>query len=229
MLRSDHSPAFSLGASAMMATPEPLPSARNHGGLAGCALAPLLAAALLAPACADPLPRPSVDYAATARTPSEGTHLKVVHGNGRVRVEVGGGAASAMTGLIDPKKRRMVMLTTLPGMDKVALEMELPEDFSFADLPADGDRFGSDTVAGEACDLWRTSEKVGSEPVEACITADGIVMRATAVVKGKPQVVFEVVELTRGPQDPALFEVPKGVKVTRVPKSMQGMIQGLGR
>lgn len=204
MLRFDLSLALALGASAMAAT-------------AG-------------PARAEPLPRPKVDYAATARTPAAGAQMKVAHGNGRVRVEVGSsGAAGAMTGLIDPAKRRMVMLTALPGMDKVALEMELPEDFSFADLPADGSRFGSDTVAGEACELWRTSEKAGSDPVEACITPDGIVMRATATVRGKPQVVFEVTELSRGPQDPALFEVPKGVKVTRVPKSMQGIIPGLGR
>ncbi len=114
-------------------------------------------------------------------------------------------------------------------MDKVALEMELPEDFSFTDLPADGARLGTDTVAGEACELWRTSEKIGSDPVEACITPDGIVMRAKATVNGKEQVVFEVIELARGPQDPALFEVPKGVKITKVPRSMQGMIPGLGR
>lgn len=187
-------------------------------------------AAAFAPACAEPLPRPSVDYAATARTPSESAQMKVAHGNGRLRVEVGTpGSSGAMTGLIDPKKKRMVMLTALPGMDKVALEMELPDSLSFTDLPAEGARLGTDTVAGEACDLWRTSEKIGSDPVEACITADGIVMRAKATVNGKPQVVFEVVELARGPQDPALFEVPKGVKVTRVPKGMQGMIPGLGR
>ncbi|MDF2994890.1 MAG: hypothetical protein K0R27_527 [Xanthobacteraceae bacterium] len=204
MLRSDLSLAFALGMPVMAAAP--------------------------APACADTLPRPSVDYAATARTPSESAQMKVVHGNGRLRVEVGtAGTSGAMTGLIDPKKKRMVMLTTLPGMDKVALEMELPESLSFTDLPAEGARFGSDTVAGEPCDLWRTSEKVGSDPVEACITPDGIVMRAKATVNGKPQVVFEVVELARGPQDPAQFEVPKGVKITKVPKGMQGMIPGLGR
>jgi hypothetical protein len=204
MLRSDLSPALMLGVAAMVAA--------------------------LAPAGADPLPRPSVDYAAKARTPASGTQLKVAHGNGRVRVEVGiAGSSGAMTGLIDPKKKRMVMLTALPGMDKVALEMELPEDFSFTDLPPDGARFGNDTVAGEACELWRTSGKVGSDPVEACITPDGILMRAKATVNGKEQVVFEVIELARGPQDPALFEVPKGVKITKVPRSMQGMIPGLGR
>lgn len=198
------------------------------------AITAVLVAALAgapAPVRADPLPRPSVEYAATARTPREGTELKVVHGKGRMRIEIGeAGTAGAMTGLIDPRKKRMVMLTALPGMEKMALEMELPADFSFADLPADGTRLGSDTVAGEACDLWRIEEKaVGSEPVEACITPDGIVMRATATMNGKPKVVFEVTELTRGPQDPALFEVPKGVKITKVPRGMQGMIPGLGR
>ncbi len=42
-------------------------------------------------------------------------------------------------------------------------------------------------------------------------------------------VTFEATELERTAQDPAGFEVPKGVKVRRVPKGMESIIPGLKR
>lgn len=190
------------------------------------AMAGIAAGIDLGAACAEPMPRPATDYAATARTTGDGPEMKLAHGGGRVRLDMTmSGLPGTMTGLLDTKRGRMVMM--IPGMEKMAVEIELPSDFAFADLPPDGTKFGTDTVAGEACDLWRTDGKAKSGPVEACITADGIVLRASATVNGKPQRVFEVIELTRGPQDPALFEVPKGVKVTKVPKGMESMIPGL--
>lgn len=178
------------------------------------------------PVQAEPMPRPAADYAATAKTTGDGPDLKLAHADGRVRLDMTlPSVGASVTGLVDTKRGRMVMM--IPGMDRMAVEIELPEAFSFARLPPEGTRLGTDTVAGEACDLWRTAGKVGSDPVEACITADGIVLRANATVNGSPRRVFEVLELTRGPQDPALFEVPKGVKVTKVPKGMESMVPGL--
>ena len=77
------------------------------------------------------------------------------------------------------------------------------------------------------CSLWRTAEKLDGGPVDACITPDGIVLRTVASLRGKPQVVFEATELSRAPQSPQQFELPAGVKVTRMPKGMQGFLPGI--
>lgn len=189
-------------------------------------LAGMAAAGCACAAQAEPMPKPAVDYAATAKTTGDGPEMKLAHGAGKVRLDMTmPGMPGTITGLVDTKRGRMVMM--VPGMERMAIEIELPEDFSFADLPPEGTRIGTDQVAGEACELWRSAGKVGSDPVDACITRDGIVMRASAMVNGKPQRVFEVLEVRRGPQDPAMFEVPKGVKVTRVPRGMESMIPGL--
>lgn len=194
----------------------------------GLPLALLLAAA---PAqAAETLPRPSADFAVKGRTHAEEATLNVAHSGGRLRLDITvAGVPGTMTGFVDTRKGRMVMLSALPGMQNMALELELPEQYNFADLPPEGTKLGSATIAGESCDIWRINAKTSGDPVDACVTADGIVLRTEASIRGKPQVLFEVTEVTRAKQDPKLFELPPGVRVTRVPKGMQGMVPGLGR
>ena len=176
---------------------------------------------------ADPLPKPSVDYRASVKTP-QGTQMTMAHSKGRMRMDVSGGEIpGTMTSYIDLEKGRLTMLVQAPGMDKRGIEIELPASFAFVDPDAEGVRTGTDTVAGEACDLWVMKPPAGDAPVEACITGDGIVLRASTTLEGKEVVVYEVVDLDRAPQDPAQFELPKGVKVTKVPAGVQGLIPNL--
>lgn len=178
---------------------------------------------------AEPMPRPQVDYRASVKTP-QGTQMTMAHSQGRMRMDVTGAEIpGTMTSFIDLSRGRMTVLIAAPGIDKRALEIELPASFAFVDPEGEGTRTGTDMVAGEACDLWVMKPPVGDAPVETCITADGIVLRASTAIEGKNVVVYEVVELERAPQDPALFELPKGVKVTKIPPGVQGLIPNLGR
>ncbi len=175
-----------------------------------------------AAAGAEPLPRPQVDYRASVKTP-QGTQMTMAHSKGRMRMDVTGAEIpGTMTSFIDLSRSRMTVLIAAPGIDKRALEIELPASFAFVDPEGEGTRTGTDTVAGEACDLWLMKPPVGTAPVETCITADGIVLKASTAIEGKNVVVYEVLELERTPQDPALFELPKGVKVTKIPPACRG-------
>ena len=73
--------------------------------------------------------------------------------------------------------------------------------------PASGATFlrrGTDSVAGMPCTEWQTSDVTGA-PTLACITADGVLLRASAA--GRVQV--EALHLAYAPQDPALFRIPE--------------------
>lgn len=190
--------------------------------LAGASFADVRAAG------ADTLPMPKIDFALAGKTIGDNATVKMAHRAGRIRLEIDVAGMPGMTAFINPQRRRMIMLSEVPGMQNMAVEVELPEQYAFAGLPISGTRLGTDTVAGEACDIWRAAEKSEAGPVDACITADGIVLRTQATVRGKPQVVFEATEISRAPQDPKRFELPPGVKVTRMPKGMQSLLPGLG-
>ena len=155
--------------------------------------------------------------------------MNVARGEGgRMRVELSRpGSFGSVTGLIDMPRNRMLMIVEFPGMEGRAIDMELPGDFSMVDIGGEGVRMVSDSVAGEACDVWRTQERRTGTLIDSCITADGITLRAVADVNGTRTVVFEALELTRGAQDPALFQLPGGVKVTRLPSMMKGLLPSL--
>lgn len=188
--------------------------------MAGVGAAPDLAGA-------EVLPRPQVDYKLSAHGP-EDARMQVAHSGQRLRLEVTQpGVAGEMTGIIDLARNRMMMLVALPGMGNRAFDVEVPPEFAVADLGGDGKRVGTDRVAGEPCDLWHAREERTGKTVKACITPDGITLRATAEVNGRERVVFEATELSRAPQDPRLFELPPGVKVTRLPAGLQTMVPGL--
>lgn len=177
---------------------------------------------------AEPLPRPQVDFHLNARTLDEG-RMSVARGEGgRMRVELSrSGTFGTMTGLIDLPRNRMLMIVAFPGMEGRAVDMELPADFAVVDLGGEGTRTGADIVAGEPCDVWRTQERRSGTLIDSCITPDGITLRAVADVNGTRTVVFEALDLARGVQDPALFELPKGVKVTKLPSAMKSFLPSL--
>jgi hypothetical protein len=174
-------------------------------------------------------PRPSADYAVRGKTDPDGGDLHLSYSSGRMRLEVSMPAlASVLTCLVDFGSRRTVILSELPGMDVLGFEIEMPPEYSFADMPAGSVRAGSSEVGSEPCEIWR-SPASSQVPVEVCLTADGIPLKAKVVTLRGERVGFEATELDRGVQDPASFEVPEGVKVRRVPRGMESMIPGLKR
>lgn len=187
---------------------------------------------LAAPAAfADPLPLPTTDFALDARMREAGT-VKIAHSGGRMRVEMNNPKAPApMVGILDLKGGKMVMM--MPNLPKVAVEIELPQDYSIGAMTGNGIRVGTSEVAGEACDLWRVEvpNNVAAGPTVACITPDGIALRAEMEYQGKKQVTFEATRVARGPQDPKLFSLPAGVQIMKVPKNAGGLpgVPGLPR
>lgn len=209
--------------------------ARQGGARAGAAP---LAASLLAlpavlalgagPAPADPLPLPGIDFALKADLKRGGGTLDIAHSQGRMRVEVmKPGLPASLVGLIDLKARRMVMRS--PTVPSMAVELELPPEYAVGALAGSGLRVGEDKVAGEPCDVWKIDPQLNAAagPSTACITPDGIALRTEIEIKGVKQQVFEATSLTRAPQDPALFQLPPGVQVVKVPKGKIGAALGL--
>ncbi|MBS7552641.1 hypothetical protein KHC23_03060 [Ancylobacter dichloromethanicus] len=183
----------------------------------------------IARVAAEPMPAPGVDYRARARAP-QGVEMSVAHHEGRLRMEIDSdNLSNGMVSLIDLGRHDMIVLMDMPGMDRIAVEMDLPPGFSYSDANRQGIRAGTGEVLGEACELWRFETKALAQPVESCITADGIVLKTSTSVDGKPLVLFEVLELERAPQDPARFVLPKGVKVRRLPSSMRSLLPDLVR
>lgn len=82
-------------------------------------------------------------------------------------------------------------------------------------MPAGSDYVheGEDNVAGTPCTEWRTTDLAG-QPVQVCISADGLLLRAR--VAGK--VTIEAVSVHIGPQNPADFRVPPGFAHIAEPK-----------
>lgn len=70
---------------------------------------------------------------------------------------------------------------------------------------------GRDEVAGEPCTVLHYGAP-GSDGIEACVSAQGVVMRAKIVWPGY-QREFEVLEFDDGDQDEEHFAPPKGWKV----------------
>ncbi len=179
-------------------------------------------------AAAEPVPLPTVDFEVKATMMGSGT-MTMHHSGDRARVETDMGPMP-ITGIMDLKTRKMYMLMAIPGIGQTAMEVGIG-DASYGQVYGNGKRVGSDTVAGEPCELWEMSgakEKNKNAhfggPVIVCLSRDHIPLRTEATVNGKRKVVSQVTEVKRVKQDPSLFELPKGVKVMKMPKGMSESI-----
>jgi hypothetical protein len=84
-------------------------------------------------------------------------------------------------------------------------------------------RGGTAKVAGTDCTIWRYQGQ--NQTGEACITADGVMLRAQGSSQGQ-QGEMEATRVAYGAQDPAQFQRPQGYQTMQVP---QGMPQGMGQ
>lgn len=168
-------------------------------------------------AAADELPlmRPTRDVAVVYHvegTPAAGgapqTHtIRMAWGDGgeALRVEID---AQPVVTLINFKRRRMEVLI-LPR--QVALEAPLDPNLipGFAIPPgATAARAGTDSVDGYGCTVWKLTGPQGVG--EACITQDGLVLRAQGNAGQQGAGRLEATSVTYAPQPPSLFTPPPG-------------------
>lgn len=181
-------------------------------------LAALLTLAIALPATAQerPLLVPSRDVTVAYRASGSGEgrapemRLSWLVARGLLRVDLGGPGGSTGGGLgylvtdtrgangfLVMEANRMVM--DLPAGQNPAAGALLRESARYQ-------REGTDRVAGLTCTTWRI--ELEGQTSRACITADGVMLRAAAGRAGEGM--LEAISVTPGPQDPARFERPAG-------------------
>ncbi|MCK0197991.1 hypothetical protein MWN34_13840 [Ancylobacter sp. 6x-1] len=186
----------------------------------GAGLAALLLSAPLARA--EPVPRPRTDYALSGRVAADKVVVSIVSVGPRLRVDVGVAGKGSVTGFLDRGSSKILLTADMKAVRGNAIEVELPMDYLFLDFPEEAERLKRDRVADEVCDVWRTNTSSGT--VDACITPDGIVLRAQTYLRDQPQTLFEALTVTRGPQQPGAVELPSNVKLRRIPKGLDGLL-----
>ena len=135
-------------------------------------------------------------------------------GKMRIEVEAGGGEQVFIT---DPEAGRSIAITNQNGQTMAfAISSDQVPDVAgnvnaqFQEGAGDAVRVGPCSHAGESGTEWR--KEGDDEGNSACITDDGILL----LVKDDGETVWETTSLERGPQDPALFAPPPGVRVMDV-------------
>lgn len=98
-------------------------------------------------------------------------------------------------------------------MDQAAGAQQAMENANFT-------RGGTEKIAGTDCTVWRYQGR--DQNGEACITADGVMLRAQGSAQGQ-QGRMEAVRVTYGTQDPAQFRRPQGYQSMQVPQGVPGM------
>ena len=188
----------------------------------------VLAAALLAlPAAAQAQDRPQVfpsrDVAVTYRVSSQGQAAELTMqyaAQARLtRMTLPGGMGYVVA---DHRNQRgfMVMEPTRTIMDvpmqQAAGMQQQFENASFT-------RGGTEKIAGTDCTVWRYQGQ--GQSGEACITADGVMLRMQGNAQGQ-QGRMEAVRVAYGAQDAAQFRRPQGYQAMQMP---QGLPQGAPR
>jgi hypothetical protein len=116
----------------------------------------------------------------------------------------------AQRGFMVMEQMRMVM--NIP-MDQVAAHTGLSPTARFR-------RTGSATVAGHGCTIWSFED--GSDRGTACVTTDGVMLRAEGAAQGQSGT-MEATQVTYGAQDPARFRLPAGYQTMQMPQGMPGL------
>ena len=175
------------------------------------------------PARAEPIPMPNTDYSAKAKMVG-GMTMTSRHSQGKMRMDMNApGVPLPMTAYIDLKTRKIITVMSVPGMSDMAVEANLGEEETPGVAVGEGRRVGSATVAGEACDLWQIEGKSKMEKsanAVVCISRDSIPLQLQATIDGKRETIFEVTEITRGPQDIKALTPPANLKPMEIPKGL---------
>lgn len=170
---------------------------------------------------------PTASYAGVMRMYGEAgapIDAKVFASAAKIRMEMPGGAApgATMAVVTDLATRQSVMFPVgdVPAAARIAMTMSLGEAGApdLADLYNSGvtlRRIGLDMVAGQRCALWEATDPKSQEATVSCVTSDGVNMRTVNAKTNAPY--MEMAQVSRGPQDPALFAPPPGYKIMALP------------
>jgi hypothetical protein len=156
---------------------------------------------LVAQAPSGPLPHPSRDVDVTYR---------MVRGD-RVLMERMRWQAATQRQRVDPPTEGLFVvidykagrMRTVRLSDRLVVDIAAPPTGSGAYV-----RQGEDLVAGLACTNWQATATDG-QPTVACITADGVLLRAAA----GDRTLLTAASVDYAAQDPALFATPDGFTV----------------
>lgn len=125
--------------------------------------------------------------------------------------------------LVDPRSRMARMV--VPGINQY-VELTLAKDrranMLFNDR-LDFTRRGKATIAGLPCTLWDV--RGGRDTARACITDDGVILRAEGTGGEAAGNTLEATRVTFAPQSEAMFRLPQGSGQL----SIQSLLQGLAR
>jgi hypothetical protein len=196
----------------------------------GCAMAFMLAAVMAvmspaAPLSASELPRVQAPFSADSTFAAGGMTIdgKIWQQDGKRRQEMSVQGQN-QTMIMRPDLGVMYMI--MPGTN-MAMEMALSPEMAGADyeqiLALSPQAVGEETVSGLPTTKYRIESDAGSVAGQmtgySWITEDGIVvkMEAEVMVDGTLQNInFLLQNVQRGPQDPALFELPAGLQVMKM-------------
>lgn len=180
------------------------------------ALALLLAAA---PALAQDRPpiTPTRDVSVTYRVTGEGAPAEMTMSwlatQGLMRMDMPGGQGFIV---VNPQAGSGFM-----AMESMRMIMDLPagaggvDNFARASQSARFTREGSDRVANTPCTNWRIEDR--GETGRACLTADGVTLRASSGGGQSGRGAMEATRVTYGPQDASRFTRPQGYQVMQMP------------
>ncbi len=132
---------------------------------------------------------------------------------GLARIEGGPGYA-----LVDPRTGRTTLV-----MEQQHFMVDLANTDTGAQtyLPGPGARFTRgtmDTVAGYACTNWNVVTGKGSGT--ACLTADGVVLRARGIDNRGRNGTVEATSVTYAAQPESLFRPPAGTSKLQIPRDI---------
>ena len=173
----------------------------------------LLALAPVASAAERPALQPTRDVAveyrveAAAAAPPQVIRMWWTDHGGELRIELAGQPSyvladfktAQMTMVLPPRKT----VLEIPLDPRVAPGFIIPDDVEMT-------RRGTDIVAGTGCTLWDLRGKSGTG--RACITADGLLLRADGHLGGRAAGTIEAVSVAYGAQPAALFALPQGFR-----------------
>ncbi|MFC7331886.1 hypothetical protein [Rhodocista pekingensis] len=187
----------------------------------------LLCLSAVGAARADGLPPPTADYSARQRVTAAGDTIeaRLFHSKGSERREF---VIDGVRSILIRTPERILQLQPELGM---ALEMQPgegpeagPDPGNLSTLDAEAE--GQETLAGLGTTRYRVRRGEASGGFEGRVwsTADGIYVRVEGTVTEEGRsvpVTMELADVERGPQDPALFSVPPGMRTMTL-----GPIQG---
>jgi hypothetical protein len=183
--------------------------------------APLALAAWLAatPALAQDRPpalTPTRDVAVTYRITGapEGQTMRMSHSatQGLVRTDLPGAMG---WGVVDTRAGQGFLV-----MEPMRAIITMPGGQARPGVASPTARFtraGTAKLAGLDCTVWRVEDQGRSG--ETCLTADGVMLRASGTVSGQ-QSGIEAVEVRYGALDAALFQRPQGYQEMQAPPGM---------